>query len=140
MRLYGIVMGATLLASTVFADTLSVKMLPGEHWWGVCDNFGREMPFTEKSVFSCDLRSNNYSHQSLSFLCSDKGRAVWCAEPVGVRIKDGEIALESDRGEVVLKEDAGSTLSCWSRRAPRSLGGSAVSRGSVLLDRTCKRA
>ena len=110
MRLYGIVMGATLLASTVFADTLSVKMLPGEHWWGVCDNFGREMPFTEKSVFSCDLRSNNYSHQSLSFLCSDKGRAVWCAEPVGVRIKDGEIALESDRGEVVLKEDAGSTL------------------------------
>ena len=103
-------MGATLLATTVFADTLYVKMLPGEHWWGVCDNFGREMPFTEKSVFSCDLRSDNYSHQSLSFLCSDKGRAVWCAEPVVVKIKDGEIVLESDKGEVVLKEDAGSTL------------------------------
>ena len=92
------------------AESRTVEMLPGENWWGVCNNFGREMPFTEKSVFSCDLRLSNYSHQSLSFLCSDKGRAVWCTEPVGVKIKDGEIVLESDKGDIVLKEDAGRTL------------------------------
>ena len=68
------------------ADSLAVKMLPGEHWWGLCNNFGRDMPFTEKSSFTCDLRKDNYSHQSLSFLCSDRGRAVWCAEPVGVTV------------------------------------------------------
>ena len=92
------------------AGSIEVRMLPGEHWWGVCNNFGREMPFTEKSDFSCDLRLDNYAHQSLSFLCSDKGRAVWCAEPVGVKIAGGRIALESDKGEIVLKEDAGRTL------------------------------
>ena len=48
------------------AGSLSVKMLPDERWWGLCNNFGREMPFTEKSDFECDLRLNNYSHQSLA--------------------------------------------------------------------------
>ena len=104
-------MAATLAAACIAnAETLAVKMLSGEKWWGLCNNFGREMPFTEKSDFKCDLRMENYAHQSLSFLCSDSGRAVWCAEPVGVKISGGEIALESDKGEVVLKEDAGRNL------------------------------
>ena len=92
------------------ADTLSVKMLSGEKWWGLCNGFGREMPFTEKSDFTCDLRKDNYSHQALSLLCSDRGRVVWCAEPVGVKIAGGTIALESDKGEIVLKDDAGRSL------------------------------
>ena len=104
-------MAATLAAACIAnAETLAVKMLSGEKWWGLCNNFGREMPFTEKSDFKCDLRMENYAHQSLSFLCSDSGRAVWCAEPVGVKISGGEIALESDKGKVVLKEDAGRNL------------------------------
>ena len=90
--------------------TLRVKMLPGEKWWGLCDAFGREMPFTEKSEFKCDLRRDNYAHQSLSFLCSDRGRAVWCKEPVGVCISGGKIELVSDGGEIVVKEDAGRNL------------------------------
>ena len=92
------------------AETRSVKMLPGEKWWGLCNDFGREMPFAEKTNFKCDLRRNNYSHQSLSFMCSDKGRVVWCAEPVGVKIAGGVIDLVSDAGEIVLKEDAGHNL------------------------------
>ena len=92
------------------AGSLEVRMLPDEHWWGLCNNFGREMPFTEKSDFSCDLRLDNYSHQSLSFLCSDKGRVVWCAEPVSVKVANGTISLESDKGDIVLKEDAGRNL------------------------------
>jgi hypothetical protein len=87
-----------MMPSFSFADAHSVKMLPGEKWWGLCNAFGREMPFTEKTDFKCDLRKDNYGHQSLSFLCSNKGRAIWCAEPVGVKIADGEIALESDKG------------------------------------------
>ena len=99
-----------ILLFTAQADSLAVGMLPSEHWWGLCNDFGREMPFTEKSDFSCDLRLDNYSHQSLAFLCSDKGRALWCAEPVGVKIADGKIALESDKGEIILKENAGRNL------------------------------
>ena len=95
---------------SAFAGEKTVSMLPGENWWGLCNAFGREMPFTEKTDFKCDLRKDNYGHQSLSFLCSDKGRAIWCAEPVGVKIAGGEIALESDKGEIILKEDAGRNL------------------------------
>ena len=98
---------AVSLAMAAGAESLVVNMAPGEKWWGLCNNFGREMPFTEKSAFECDLRKDNYGHQSLSFLCSDKGRAIWCAEPVGVKIADGTISLESAKGEIVLKEDAG---------------------------------
>ena len=92
------------------ADSCTLKMRPGEKWWGLCNDFGREMPFSEKTVFSCDLRRSNYSHQSLSFLCSDKGRVVWCAEPVGVKIENGKICLESDKGEIIVKDDAGRNL------------------------------
>ena len=92
------------------ADSLEIQIRPGEGWWGACNNFGRDMPFTENSAFACDLRLHNYSDQSLSFLCSDKGRVLWCDEPVSIKIKDGKIALASDKGKIVLNEDAGRTL------------------------------
>ena len=106
------VVALALLATVqgVFADTCTVKMQQGEKWWGLCNSFGCEMPFTEKTSFSCDLRLNNYSHQALSFLCSDKGRVVWCNEPVGVKIESGKIRLESDKGEIIVKDNAGRTL------------------------------
>ena len=89
---------------------LAVRMLPGERWWGLCNAFGREMPFTERTELSFDLRLDNYSHQALSFLCSDRGRAIWCPEPVGVEIAGGTIRLASDKGPIELVEDAGSNL------------------------------
>ena len=105
-----VILVACACVAACCADSLSVKMMPGEKWWGLCNSFGRAMPFTEESDFKCDLRIENYGHQSLSFLCSDKGRAIWCAEPVGVTIAGGEISLVSDKGEIVLKEDAGRNL------------------------------
>ena len=92
------------------ADTLSFDMLQGEKWWGLCNSFGREMPFSAETKFECDLRLENYGHQSLSFLCSDKGRVAWCAEPVGVKIANGWISMESDSGKIVLVEKAGANL------------------------------
>ena len=100
-------MGGDLIAFPAMrkttAGTLRVTMLPGERWWGLCNAFGREMPFTEATAFECDLRIENYAHQSLSLLCSDRGRAIWCPEPVGARIAGGEIALESDAGEPMMR-------------------------------------
>ena len=29
------------------ADSLEIQIRPGEGWWGACNNFGRDMPFTE---------------------------------------------------------------------------------------------
>lgn len=30
-------------------------MLPGEKWWGLCNAFGREMPFSEKTDYEAEL-------------------------------------------------------------------------------------
>ena len=99
------------VALSANAAERTVRMLPDEKWWGLCSNFGRQMPFTEKSDFFCDLRTSNYSHQSMSVLVSDKGRVLWCAEPVAATIGEGCIKFVSDKGEIVLKENAGRNLS-----------------------------
>ena len=105
-----------LLLAVVFsscavrADELSVKMLPGENWWGLCSNFGQQMPFDVKTDFTCDLRTKNYSHQSQSVLVSDKGRVLTCDAPVEATIGGGTIRFVSDRGKIALSETAGKTL------------------------------
>ena len=107
-----------LAAIPARAEALRVRMAPGEHWWGLCNNFGCEMPFTATTKFSCDLRTNNYAHQSLSLLCSDQGRVIWCDEPIAADIADGVINLVSDRGAITV-ESAGRTLAEAFRHAVR---------------------
>ena len=99
-----------LLMGSACADELSVRMLSGENWWGLCSNFGRQMPFNEKSDFQCDLRVSNYSHQSQSVLVSDKGRVLYCDAPVEATIGGGTIKFVSNRGKIVLTENADRTL------------------------------
>jgi len=113
-------MMSVLAALSAGAQTLTVKMAPGENWWGACSAFGRGMPFTEKSRFMLDLRRENSLHQTLSFLCSDKGRAVWCPRPFAVNIAGGVMRLESDDAEITLKENAGKTLAEAFRYASRT--------------------
>ena len=72
-----VALSAVLTALVSDAAIREIAMRAGEQWWGVCNDFGRDMPFTEKSDFKCDLRRDNYSHQSLSFLVSDKGLYVY---------------------------------------------------------------
>jgi len=98
------------LALSVQAETKVVHMLPGEHWWGLDSNFGREMPLTASSAFSCDLRVNNYAHQAQSLLVSDRGRALWCDEPIKATVAKGEIALVSDKASIQVVEKAGANV------------------------------
>ena len=103
-------LGLALSTMAAVADVKEVKMLPAENWWGVDNNFGREMPFNASREFKTDLRLDNYAHQAQSVLVSDKGRALWCPEPVGVTISGGTIRLESDKGEITFVENVGRTL------------------------------
>ena len=93
-----------------FADPFMVKMLPGEHWWGVCNSFGTNMPFTaETRGFKADLFAWNYGGQPASMLLSDKGRIVYCPEQTRVSIDVGEIRMES-HGAAVTLEQSGDNL------------------------------
>ena len=93
-----------------FAVEKAVPMLSGENWWGLGGSFGRRMPFDSASDFRCDLRVSNYANPAASLLVSDRGRVLWCAEPVEATIAEGRISLVADRGEIVLSEGDGETL------------------------------
>ena len=85
-------------------------MHPGEHWWGVCNSFGTNMPFTvETRDFKADLFAWNYGGQPASLLISDLGRVVWCPEQTRVAIDGGVIAMESDGADVTV-EHGGANL------------------------------
>ena len=110
MRFVGavVLVVAAAVSECASAGALDVKMLPDEKWWGLDNDFGREMPFDAKTDFSCDLRRDNYSHQAQSMMVSNRGRLIWCDEPVGAKIAGGVISLRSDAGEIEVKQVGGS--------------------------------
>ena len=117
LRVSSFIVACMLLS--VHAENRQIVMYSGENWWGLCSEFGRQMPFNEKTDFKCDLRLSGYRHQSMSLLVSDKGRAVWCARPVEVTIVDGSITIVSDSAPVEFVEAAGDGLAEAFRRAAR---------------------
>lgn len=97
--------GIVSAAFPVFADVCTVKMHQGEKWWGVCNSFGTNMPFSaETKGFKADLFSWNYGGQPASLLLSDKGRIIWCPEQTRISIDGGAIVVESEGVEVTLEQ------------------------------------
>ena len=99
-------MSVCVAASAVAAaDVCRVTMHPSEHWWGVCNSFGTNMPFTaETRDFRADLFAWNYGGQPASLLLSDQGRVVWCPEQTRIAIDGGVIAMESDGADVTVAQ------------------------------------
>ena len=121
MRKMMLLAAAAVVIRTCMAETVKlVDMLPDENWWGLDNNFGREMPFTVRTKLEFDLRKDNYGHQAQSVLVSDRGRAIWCSEPVGVSFADGRIRLVSDEADITLVEKAGKDLASAYRYASRN--------------------
>ena len=113
-------------------DGLAVKMLPDEHWWGVCNSFGTNMPFTaETRGFKADLFAWNYGGQSASMLLSDRGRVVWCAEQTRVSVDGGEIRMESDGAGVTLEQGGANLREAYAYAALSAVGQDA--RSAVLF-------
>ena len=105
-----LVCAATLAASSLASpcEALAVKMLPGEHWWGVCNSFGTSMPFTSNTRgFKADLFAENYGCQPASLMLSDKGRVVYSPGQSRVSIDCGEIRMETENAAAVLEQGGG---------------------------------
>lgn len=45
-----------LLAAVALASLTVVTMLPREHWWGVMNDYGAQMPFDERTVAMSHVR------------------------------------------------------------------------------------
>lgn len=99
-----------MAALSCAAGVTSVRMLPGENWWGAASARGTQMPFTASSSVSLDLRASGFGNQTASFLVSDSGRYVWCDDQALVTVTNGELTLTTDSGAAAGAVKAGSTL------------------------------
>ena len=102
-------LASATFAASAFAQTYisKIKPLDGEKWWGGANFFGQSMPygdFAEK-----DIASSNYSNQADPFFVSSKGRYIWSDKPFKFSVKNGELTIISDYGELK-PEEGGKTL------------------------------
>ena len=94
----GILLALGLCAASLACcgGAATVRMLPGENWWGCANYFGPQMPFGERTSVEIDLRENGWYNQYASLLVSDRGRVVWCDRQCRFVIRDGAITVEPE--------------------------------------------
>jgi len=76
-------------------QTLSLKLLPGEHWWGGVIHDGTAMPFG-RAYYRRDLGKNLAGNQGQPLLLSSSGRFVWSEEPFWFEFSDGTLRVAGD--------------------------------------------
>ncbi len=104
-----IALSAVCLAGVVQSETLNLKILDGESWWGAADALGYKMPFTAGTSISGDLRVYHHGNQAAPIFLSDKGRYIWSDEPFAFRFENGMITITTDSAEIK-SGTAGKTL------------------------------
>jgi alpha-glucosidase len=81
-------------------DTYSTTLLPGEYWWGGLSVDGILMPYHEGTVIRRNLWGNNAGNQAQPLLISNKGRYVWCEDPISYEFNSGTLTVESRLGKI----------------------------------------
>lgn len=83
-------------AFSIFAGIKTeIKSLEGEKWWGMATGRGEEMPFSDKSRM-INLNVSHAGNQASPLLLSNKGRYIWGEYPFSLKVKDGNLIIESD--------------------------------------------
>ena len=90
------------------ADTQVLVLEEGERFWGGCVTDGKAMPFGEK-IFERDLLGNTGGNQAQPLLLSNRGRYVWCEEPLAFRFAHNQLTVEAKHGTIQTGQ-AGQTL------------------------------
>lgn len=90
-------------------ESYETTLLPGELWWGGLSRDGHRMPYTSQTMLTRDLWANNDENQSQPLLISNKGRYVWCEEPIQYSFQKGTLTVTSRTG-VIQSGKAGDNL------------------------------
>lgn len=88
----------------------TVRMIPGEKWWGLSAAQGTSMPWDECTQTSVDLRKSGGYNVFSSLLVSNRGRYVWCANTALFDFSNGVITVTSDAGAPVEVAAPGTNL------------------------------
>lgn len=87
--------------TATLADSLNLEMLPGEYWWGGLSAVGHETPYNRLSSISHDLFGENLGNQAQPLLLSNKGRYVWCEQPIRYSFGKGVIEVTVKNGKIL---------------------------------------
>lgn len=98
-------------------QSIRLKLLPGEYWWGGAINDGVCMPYGD-TPYVRDLRITD-DNQSSPLLLSNQGRYVWSEEPFAFRIDDRELTIFRADGQVTLEEGHGSLQGAYLHASKR---------------------
>ncbi len=96
-----------------YDHSVTMKMLPGEKWWGGIDRFapdGEELivtPFDAQTDLVIDL-NDNYRNNAVPMFLSTKGRFICSDSPFKVIFRNGDMIIESDSEVRIIA--AGNTL------------------------------
>jgi alpha-glucosidase (family GH31 glycosyl hydrolase) len=77
-----------------FQNAQTIKLLPGELWWGGTTMHGRQMPLGNQA-YTLNQYANNESNQAQPLLISNKGRYIWSNSPLNININNGSINVSS---------------------------------------------
>ena len=85
---------------------LTVRLLPGEGWWGGATTLGTKAPYGLNGSVDFDIRKENYGNQVAPLLVSTKGRAVWSEKAFACKITNGTLTVTGDAPVALTQEGA----------------------------------
>lgn len=97
----------TLALSGGAAMALDVPHLPGECWWGAAPGLGMSMPLTQSSTLHMDQRIHNFNNQTSPLLVSNRGRYIWCENPLKLTLDSAGWHIDNADAELI---EAGTNL------------------------------
>jgi len=103
-----IIASLVFLAITTPTGQTTVKLHPGERWWGGAVNEGHKMPFGA-AHYALDLYGTNMGNQCSPLLVSNQGRYVWSEKPFRFEFSEGALVITHPHGPVEVVQ-AGKTL------------------------------
>ena len=86
----------------------SLKLIPGEGWWGGVVHQGVKMPFG-KNPFSFNLYGDDAGNQGVPLLISNNGRYIWSEQPFRYSFRNDSIIIDKTYGTISIGQN-GSTL------------------------------
>lgn len=85
---------------------ISIKLLPGEYWWGGLARHGDQMPFHAQTHYRQSLHQTFFGNQACPLLVSSHGRYVWSEAPFAFEFQDGCLKIDEFTGDAVVTGQA----------------------------------
>lgn len=85
---------------------ISIKLLPGEYWWGGLARHGDQMPFHAQSRYRQSLHRTFFGNQASPLLVSSHGRYVWSESPFAFEFKEGCLTVDDYADDSIVSGQA----------------------------------